>query len=403
MFSVEIALEEGMSDRCTLNDTTGAGGGEASPLEVEARAFADLRARGSIIVDVRDLSEFEAGHLDGAILFPLSRLESLLRDGGLEASGFPARDRSIGLYCASGRRSARAASALYDRGYRVTSLKGGLDAWMGSGRPLSEEGRGVLRPPEEARYRRQTVLPELGQAGQAKLLNGRVLIIGAGGLGSPVALYLAAAGVGTIGLVDDDEVDLSNLQRQILYSESDVGRPKAETAASLLTRMNGGVKVIPHAVRIGSENASSLVSDYDVICDCSDNFETRYAVNAAAVALGKSVVHGAIHHFDGEVSVFGGDGPCYRCLHREAPERDQAPSCAEAGVIGAICGVVGSLQAMEVVKLLTGIGEPLRGRLLSVDLRTTRFLSLKLRRDPACPCCSGVTLPTKRMDDAREF
>jgi molybdopterin/thiamine biosynthesis adenylyltransferase/rhodanese-related sulfurtransferase len=390
-----------MSDRCTMNDTGEAIAIGFTSLEVEARVFADLIARGTTLVDVREPSEFEDGHLDGAILFPVSKLEALLREGGLETSGFPSRDSSIALYCASGRRSARAATALSERGYRVTSLKGGLDAWVGSGRTVSNQG--VLMASERERYRRQTVLPNLGEAGQARLSEGRVLIIGAGGLGSPVALYLAAAGVGTIGLVDDDAVDLSNLQRQILYSETDLGRPKAETAASLLHRMNSGVRVVPHPVRIGAHNAEELISGYDVVCDCSDNFETRYAVNAAAIALGRALVHGAIHHFDGEVSVFGGDGPCYQCLHREAPRRDQAPSCAEAGVIGAICGVIGSLQAMEVVKLLTGIGVPLRGRLLSVDLRTTRFLTLKLGRDPACPCCSRVPLATKRMDDAREF
>jgi len=348
---------------------------------------------------VRDAHEFEEGHLEGASLWPLSKLETQFAGGAYGPNGFPSTDTPIAVYCLSGRRSGRAAKLLRDRGYHATSLRGGLERWIRDGRAVSTHGVPVLSSSERARYRRQTVLPELGEAGQARLLKGRVLIIGAGGLGSPVALYLAAAGVGTIGLVDDDEVDLSNLQRQVLYGEDDVGKPKAKTAAARLTSMNADVKVIAHATRIDGDNARALVADYDIVCDCSDNFETRYAVNAAAMVLRKPLVHGAIHHFDGEVSVFGGDGPCYRCLHREAPTRGQAPSCAEAGVIGAICGVIGSLQAMEVVKLLTGIGEPLRGRVLSVDLRNTSFFTSRLKRDEACPCCAK----TRVVENTREF
>jgi molybdopterin/thiamine biosynthesis adenylyltransferase/rhodanese-related sulfurtransferase len=328
-----------------------------------------------VVVDVRTHEEREGGFIAGSLHLPGDQLDAL---------DLP-RHTVVGLYCAGGTRSRRAAETLAARGFEVVlNLEGGLRAWVASGRPIAG---GALTPAQEARYARQTVMTEVGRAGQGRLLSARVLIVGAGGLGSPVSMYLAAAGIGTLGLVDDDRVELSNLQRQVLYDTEAVGRPKVEVAADRLARMNPDARVVGHALRLTGDNAHELLAAYDVVCDCSDNFATRYAINDAAVALGKPVVHGAVHHFDGEVAVFGVGGPCYRCLHPKAPQAGLAPSCAEAGVIGAVCGLVGSLQAMEVVKLVVGVGQTLGGSLLSVDARSGTFMTTRLARDPDCPTC----------------
>ncbi len=251
---------------------------------------------------------------------------------------------------------------------------------------------------ETLRYARHLVLPEVGEAGQRRLKAARVLVVGAGGLGSPVSLYLAAAGVGTLGLVDDDVVDASNLQRQVLYGESDLGRPKLEAARDRLRDLNPHIDIVLHPERLTSENALRIIGDYDIVVDGTDNFPTRYLVNDACVLLGKRNVYGSILKFDGQVSVFGGDGPCYRCLFRQPPPPGLVPSCAEGGVLGVLPGIIGSLQALETVKLITGAGDPLVGRLLLFDGLTLRWRELQLRRNPECPVCGEHPTVTELID-----
>jgi molybdopterin/thiamine biosynthesis adenylyltransferase len=291
-----------------------------------------------------------------------------------------------------------AARTLAELGYtQVRSLAGGIGAWKKAGYPIDKPF--VFTAAQKARYARHTMLPEVGEKGQAQLLRSKVLLLGAGGLGSPSAYYLAAAGVGTMGIVDDDVVDASNLQRQILHNTSRVGMPKVESAKQTLTELNPDVNVITHNLRLTSDNVLDIIKDYDLIVDGADNFQTRYLLNDASLMLNKPVVHASIFRFEGQLTTFlPWQGPCYRCLYPEPPPAGMAPSCNEAGVLGVLPGVIGVLQATEAVKILLGIGETLSGRLLIYDALATKFRELKLRRDPECVVCSNRDKPIQLID-----
>jgi molybdopterin/thiamine biosynthesis adenylyltransferase/rhodanese-related sulfurtransferase len=355
-----------------------AGVRELAPEDLEARRETGERL---LLVDVREADEWAGGHLPGAIHVPRgfleSRIEGLLADRAAE----------VVLYCAVGNRSALAARTLHEMGYqRVASLAGGYGRWHDRGLPTVKPV--AMLAEQKERYRRHLVIPEVGEAGQARLLASKVLLLGAGGLGSPAALYLAAAGVGTLGIVDSDVVDLSNLQRQVLHSTRTIGLPKTTSAAEALRALNPDVKVVPYPERLTSENALRILDGYEVVVDGGDNFPTRYLLNDACVMLGIPDVHGSVYRFEGQVTTFwAGHGPCYRCLYPEPPPPELAPSCAEAGVLGVLPGIVGLLQANEVLKLLLGIGAPLTGRLLTLDALATEFREVKVRRDPQCPVC----------------
>ncbi|HYM50656.1 MAG TPA: molybdopterin-synthase adenylyltransferase MoeB [Candidatus Limnocylindrales bacterium] len=356
--------------------------------EVDVRQLDSDRRNGRrpVLIDVREQDEVEQGIIPGAIHIPRGYLELRVEDR------VPDRDAPIVAYCASGIRSALAAETLLQMGYTdVVNLKGGFGAWKEAG--LEFVVPRELTPEQMKRYSRHVLIPEVGKDGQLKLLDSKVLIIGAGGLGSPSAYYLAAAGVGTIGIIDSDVVDASNLQRQILHNSKRIGEPKVDSAKQTLEDLNPDVKVIPIQARLTRENVIPLFNDYDLILDGSDNFATRYLVNDASVLLRKTVVHGSIFRFDGQVSVFKPfEGPCYRCVFPEPPPPELAPSCDEAGTLGILPGIVGLLEANEAVKLLLGIGEPLIGRLLMLDALTVEFRTLRLKRDPRCPVCGeGAT------------
>jgi molybdopterin/thiamine biosynthesis adenylyltransferase/rhodanese-related sulfurtransferase len=342
---------------------------------------ASLDAKGGVsVLDVREAHELSVGHLPQARSVPSRELAQRIE------AVVPDRDAPVVLYCASGVRSESAAWRLLALGYsRVASLVGGFARWVAEGGPVV--GGAMFTDPQRERYARHLSLAEVGAAGQERLLRSRVLIVGAGGLGSPVALYLAAAGVGTLGIVDDDVVDASNLQRQVLHATSRVGLPKVESAERALRDLNPDVEVIAHRARLTDENSAALVAGYDVVVDACDNFATRYALNAACVALSAPLVHGSIHRFEGQVTSFIPEGPCYRCLSAEPPPRGSAPSCGELGVLGVLPAVVGSLQATEVVKLLLGIGEPLVGRVVRYDALRLRFFEFRYRREPECATC----------------
>ena len=345
------------------------------------------------LIDVRERDEVLDGYIPAAELIPRGFLELNIEDDVTMD-----RDAPIVLYCAGGNRSALAARDLMEMGYtRVSSMTGGFKAWKDAGFPIEQDG--LLSEDDMRRYSRHLILPEVGEAGQQKLLKGKVLLVGSGGLGCPAALYLAAAGVGEIGLVDADVVDKSNLQRQVLFSEADVGRPKVEAAKEKLEAMNSGISVRTHFELLTSHNAMDLIADYDIIVNGCDNFPTRYLVNDAAVLAGKPVVDGSIFRFEGQSTVYlPGEGPCYRCLYPEPPPPGEVPSCAEGGVLGVLPGMVGVLQATEVVKLLTGIGEPLVGRMVLYDALEMKFRTLKLRRNPECPVCGEVPTITELID-----
>jgi molybdopterin/thiamine biosynthesis adenylyltransferase/rhodanese-related sulfurtransferase len=342
------------------------------------------------LLDVREKEEYRAGYIPGAVSIPRGFLE-------IQVEGkLPDKSAKIIAYCAGGTRSALAAVTLAGLGYtNVETANPGFTRWKDLGFPVELPPQ--LTAEQRERYSRHLLLPEVGMDGQQKLLDARVLLLGAGGLGSPAALYLAAAGVGTMGIVDLDTVDASNLQRQILHTTSRVGVPKVESAAETIAGLNPDVKVIGYRERLTSANVDRLFADYDVVVDGTDNFPTRYLVNDASVFLGKPVVHGSIFRFDGQVTTFVGDkaakrlglaaGPCYRCLYPEPPPPHLAPSCQEAGVLGILCGIVGTLQATEAIKILLGKGELLTGRLLAYDSLKMKFRELRLRRDPACPVC----------------
>jgi molybdopterin/thiamine biosynthesis adenylyltransferase/rhodanese-related sulfurtransferase len=349
--------------------------------------LAQARAGASppVVLDVRELEELPAGMVPGAVHIPRGFLELRVEDALTD------REAPVVVYCAGGTRSLFAADTLQRMGYRrVASLAGGFTAWAQAGQPV--ETPRLLTDAERRRYSRHLLIPEVGEAGQVKLLAAKVLLIGAGGLGCPAALYLAAAGVGTLGVVDDDVVDESNLQRQILHPTDRVGASKVESARRTLLAQNPGIKVVAHEERLTSANVERLLADYDLVVDGSDNFPTRYLINDACVKQRKPCVHGSIYRFEGQVTVFdpARGGPCYRCLYREPPPAEFAPSCADAGVLGVLPGVVGVLEAVEAIKLILGVGEPLTGRLLTYDALATRFRELKLRRDPACVYCASL-------------
>lgn len=332
------------------------------------------------LVDVREAEEQAAGTLPGAVGIPRGFLEMRIE----EQAG---REEEVVLFCAAGHRSALAARTLMQMGYsKVASLAGGYLGWQAAGYPV--EAPCLLSPAQRERYRRHLLLPEVGEQGQAALLAAKVLLLGAGGLGSPAALYLAAAGVGTLGVVDMDLVDLSNLQRQVLHTSERAGMPKTESARLALTALNPEVRVLPFQERLSATNALRILAPFDLVIDGGDNFPTRYLLNDACVALGKPNVHGSVHRFEGQVTVFAPSrGPCYRCLYPNPPPPELAPSCAEAGVLGVLPGVVGLLQANEAIKLILGRGAPLIGRLLCFDALATRFHELRLEQNPSCPVC----------------
>ena len=335
-----------------------------------------------VLVDVREPDEFEAGRMIGAISLPgsclIAQAPARLRE----------RSARVIVYCASGMRAERAARSLIELGYdRVEMAEPGFSRWRELGFPT--EGESLLDDAARDRYARHVSLPEVGERGQAKLLASKVLVLGAGGLGSPAALYLAAAGVGTLGLVDADVVELSNLQRQILHATSRVGMPKVVSGASALAELNPTVAVVTYEERLVRANVERIVRDWDVVIDGCDNFPTRYLVSDASVRLGKPVVHGSIHRFEGQITTFvpGSGGPCYRCLYGKPPPASLVPNCQEAGVLGVLPGVIGTLQATEALKLLLGQGELLNGRLLTYDALRMRFSELTIRRDSECASC----------------
>jgi molybdopterin/thiamine biosynthesis adenylyltransferase/rhodanese-related sulfurtransferase len=350
-------------------------------------------ARPPLLLDVRERDEWDEGHLPAAIHIPRGSLESRIE------SRLPERDREIVVYCSAGSRSAFAAKTLEELGYeQVRSLAGGFTDWKRNGSPV--ELPQTLAPEQRQRYSRHLLIPEVGEAGQLRLLDSRILLIGAGGLGSPASLYLAAAGVGKLGIVDDDVVDATNLQRQIVHSTARLGEPKAESAKRTLAELNPDVEVVTYRERLTSENVDRILADgWDAIVDGADNFPTRYLVNDASVWHGIPVVHGSIFRFEGQVTVFKpSEGPCYRCLFAEPPPPELAPSCAEGGVLGVLPGVIGSLQANEALKLALGIGDPLVGRLLLFDALSATFTEVALRRDPACPVCGDSPTITEYVD-----
>lgn len=344
------------------------------------------------LLDVREREEYREGHLAGAIPLPRGFLEMRVEET------VPDKNAPIIAYCAGGVRSLIAARTMKELGYEnVRSMAGGYTAWKNAGykwvadRQFSQE--------QITRYARHFTLPEVGEQGQAKLLDAKVLCIGAGGLGSPVAYYLAAAGVGTIGIIDHDTVDMSNLQRQILHTNDRIGMPKVESAQMTLGALNPDVHVVPINERLSSENVMRLIKDYDVIINGCDNFPTRYLINDACVMAKKTLVDGSIFQFEGQATVFSPDeGPCYRCLFPEPPPPGMAPSCAEAGVLGVLPGLVGCVQALEAIKIILGAGSPLIGRMIHFDTLSTEVRVLKLRRDPNCLVCSENPKITELID-----
>jgi molybdopterin/thiamine biosynthesis adenylyltransferase/rhodanese-related sulfurtransferase len=362
--------------------------------EVDSTHARELIAEESpAIVDVREREEWDEGHLPGAVHVPRGHLESRIE------SAAPDKSRPVLVYCASGNRSAFAAKTLEELGYdQVVSLAGGFTDWKRNGNPF--EIPEALDESKRRRYSRHLLIPEVGEEGQLKLLQSRVLLIGAGGLGSPASLYLAAAGVGTIGIVDDDTVDETNLQRQIVHSTERLGDSKADSARLTIEALNPDVTVKVFKERLTSENVDRILGEgWDVIIDGADNFPTRYLLNDASVWHRIPVVHGSIYRFEGQVTVFKPhEGPCYRCLFPQPPPPELAPSCAEGGVLGVLPGVIGSLQANEGLKLALGIGEPLVGRLLMFDALAGAFTEIRLRRDPECPVCGENPTITDYID-----
>ncbi len=351
--------------------------------EVDPSEVAELMHEGVAIIDVRESDEYAAGHLPGAKHVPRSYLETRIE------GVVPDRSSQVILYCASGNRSAYGARTLErELGYEhVRSMTGGITLWKDRGYEVQVPR--ALTPEQRERYSRHMLVPEIGIEGQQKLLDAKVLLLGAGGLGSPTALYLAAAGVGTLGIVDDDVVDLSNLQRQVIHSTQRVGIPKVDSAEESIHALNPDVNVVKYQTRIDASNIVEIIKDYDVVVDGVDNFPTRYLLNDATVRLKIPVVSASILGFDGQLSVFKPyEGPCYRCLFREPPPAELAPSCGANGVLGVLPGTMGLLQATEVVKLIVGIGEPAIGRLLLYDALGATLTEVKVHRDPECPICS---------------
>jgi molybdopterin/thiamine biosynthesis adenylyltransferase/rhodanese-related sulfurtransferase len=346
-----------------------------------------------LFVDVRPRDEWDEGHLPGAMHLPRNNLESRVE------ALIPDKARTLVVYCGSGTRSVFATKTLQELGYEnAVNLAGGFTDWKRNGYEFTTPV--ALTPAQRARYARHLLIPEVGEEGQQRLLESRVLLIGAGGLGSPASLYLAAAGVGTIGIIDPDVVDDSNLQRQIVHSTERLGEPKVDSAKRTIEALNPDVTVVPFQERLDSENVERILAHgWDVIVDGTDNFPTRYLVNDASVWHGIPVVHGSIYRFEGQVTVFHpGNGPCYRCLYPSPPPPELAPSCAEGGVLGVLPGIVGSLQGSEALKLLLGAGESLAGRLLLFDALHTTFDEVAIRRNPECPVCGDHPTITEYID-----
>ncbi|MBJ7330896.1 MAG: molybdopterin-synthase adenylyltransferase MoeB [Solirubrobacteraceae bacterium] len=350
--------------------------------EVDPSEVHEVVGNGVAIVDVRETDEVAQGKIPGAKHVARAFLESRIE------GAVPDRSQRVILYCASGNRSALAAKTLSELGYEdVSSMTGGFTLWKDRGYDFDKPF--TFTPDQRERYSRHFLLPEIGEEGQRKLLQSKVLLLGAGGLGSPIALYLAAAGVGTLGIVDDDVVDVSNLQRQVAHATDRVGISKVASATEAIHDLNPGVKVVPYETRLDASNIMEIISGYDVIVDGVDNFPTRYLLNDATVRLDIPVVSASILGFDGQLSVFKPhDGPCYRCLYPVPPPAELAPSCGANGVLGVLPGTMGLLQATEVIKLVIGAGEPLVGRLLLYEALGATFTELKVRRDPECPVCS---------------
>ena len=350
--------------------------------EVDTAEAEEAVARpGTVVLDVREPDEYEQGALPGAVHIPRGHLESQIENKVAD------RGAPVVVYCAGGTRSAFAADTLAQLGYTdVVSVVGGFNKWKNEGRSWAAPR--TLSPAQRNRYQRHLLLPEVGEAGQQALLDAKVLLLGAGGLGSPAALYLAAAGVGTIGIIDMDVVDESNLQRQILHNLDRIGDRKVDSAKKTLTLLNPDIDVVTYDVRLGADNVLDIIDGYDVIVDGTDNFPTRYLVNDASLLKRIPVVHGSIFRFEGQATVFHPYvGPCYRCMVPEPPPAELAPSCAEAGVLGVLPGIIGSIQAMEAIKLILGLGDSLAGRILSYDSLEQSFRTFKVRRDPGCPAC----------------
>ena len=359
---------------------------EVSVDETKAQVLGPGATSRPVLIDIRERDEYEQGFIPHAEWIPRGFLEMKIEDL------VPERGREVILYCAGGNRSALAARSLQELGYeKVSSMAGGFRAWKQAGHAFDRPR--TLSAEQIKRYSRHIMLPEVGELGQGKLLDAKVLCLGAGGLGSPSALYLAAAGVGTLGIVDDDVVDESNLQRQVLHNMERLGMPKVESARQTLQALNPDVKVVAHQTRLSSENILEILANYDLVVDGADNFPTRYLLNDAALKLGKPVVHASIFRFEGQLTTFlpgssPESGPCYRCLYPDPPPPGMAPSCQEAGVLGVLPGIIGTLQANEALKLILGAGQSLSGRLLVFDALATKFRTLKLRKDPECRVCS---------------
>jgi len=365
---------------------------EIEPFE----AAEEINGGDVVLIDTREPHEYQDAHLENGKLVP----PGLLADE-IEAAAPDKSARTI-LYCRSGNRSATAAAQMQAMGYtNVASMAGGILLWQEQGLPVvSTSG---MTAEQRDRYSRHTLLPEVGVDGQLKLLNAKVLLLGAGGLGAPTALYLAAAGVGTIGLVDDDVVDASNLQRQVIHNTERIGMPKTESARLFIEALNPDVNVVEHRMRLNAENILEIIGQYDIVVDGADNFPTRYLLNDASVRLRKPVVSASILGFDGQISTFVPyEGPCYRCLYPTPPPAELAPSCSANGVLGVMAGTMGTLQANEVIKLILGAGEPMVGRLLLYEALGTRFTELKVRRDPNCPIC-GENAPEVPESEMGKF
>jgi molybdopterin/thiamine biosynthesis adenylyltransferase/rhodanese-related sulfurtransferase len=359
-------------------------------------AYEELQSGDAFLLDTREPHEHAEVRIEGSKLMP----PALVAD---EIEGtVPDKSQRILVQCRSGARSAAAAETLMAMGYEdVVNVAGGILEWEAQGLPTASDAN--LTPAQRERYSRHTLLPEVGVDGQVKLLEAKVLLLGAGGLGAPTALYLAAAGIGKIGIVDDDDVDSSNLQRQVIHKLSTVGTPKSSSAREAIENLNPDVEVVEYNFRLDASNILEVIEDYDIIVDGADNFPTRYLLNDATVRLKKPVVSASILSFDGQISTFMPyEGPCYRCLYPTPPPPELAPSCSENGVLGVMAGMMGLLQANEVMKLVLGIGEPLIGRLLLYEALGTRFTELKVRRDPECPIC-GPNAPEVPESEMGQF
>ena len=366
--------------------------------ELSVQEVKDLLGKNGkhLLLDVREKEEFREGHLAEAVSLPRGFLEIKVE------TTVPDKSTPVIAYCAGGVRSLLAAKAMKEMGYKeVFSMSGGYTAWKAAGYKWAEERQ--FSAEQSTRYSRHFMLPEVGENGQAKLLDAKVLMVGAGGLGSPSAYYLAAAGVGTMGIIDNDVVDLSNLQRQILHTQDRIGQPKTESAKQTIQALNPDVRVITYQEKLTSKNIMGIIKDYDIVVDGCDNFPTRYLINDACVMAKKPNVHGSIFQFEGQASVFDpGNGPCYRCLYPQPPPAEMAPNCQEAGVLGVLPGLIGVIQAIETIKIILGKGDTLAGRLLCFNTLTMEITTLNLKADPSCPVC-GEKPSIDHLIDYEEF